>query len=74
MNINKYTEKAQEAAMADLENRKEKLKPNSYDGIKASYAHNMQVVLQEHVRVLRKLGKVAEAQALEQKASAEESR
>jgi len=71
-----YTEaeKAQEAAMADLENRKEKLKPNSFDGIKASYVHNMQVVLQEHVRVLRKLGKVAEAQALEQKASAEESR
>jgi len=68
------TEKAQEAAMADLESRKEKLKPNSYDGIKASYVHNMQVVLQEHVRVLRKLGKVAEAQALEQKASAEESR
>ena len=63
------TEKAQEAAMADLEGRKEKLKPNAFDSIKSAYAHNLQVLLQEHVRILRKLGKVTEAQALEQKAS-----
>jgi TonB family protein len=68
------TEKAQEAAMADLVSRKEKLKPNSFESIQSSYAHNLQVVLQEHVRVLRKLGKVSEAEALEQKASAVESR
>ncbi|HEX4606118.1 MAG TPA: tetratricopeptide repeat protein [Candidatus Angelobacter sp.] len=68
------TEKAQEAALADLEARKEKLKSNSFDSIHASYAHNLQAVLQEHVRVLRKLGKVAEARTLEQKASSVESR
>jgi TonB family protein len=63
------TEKAQAAALADLESRREKLKPGGYNGVKASYTHNMEIILQEHVKLLRKMGKVHEAQALEQKAS-----
>jgi TonB family protein len=63
------TEKAQEAALADLESRRDKLKPGSYDGVKASYAHSMEIILHEHVTLLRKMGKVQEAKALEQKAS-----
>jgi TonB family protein len=61
------TEKAQEAALADLESRREKLRPGAYEGVKASYTHSMEIILQEHVRLLRKMGKVSEAQALEQK-------
>ena len=66
-----YTEaeKAQEAALADLESRREKLRPGAYKGVKASYTHSMEIILQEHVTLLRKMGKVGEAQALEQKAS-----
>lgn len=63
------TEKAQEAAMADLESRREKLRPGAYEGLKPSYAHGMEITLQEHVRLLRKMGKISEAQALEQRAS-----
>jgi TonB family protein len=65
------TEKAQEAALADLESRRDKLKPGSYDGVKASYAHSMEIILQEHVTLLRKMGKVQEAKALEQKATSQ---
>ena len=65
----KEAEKAQEAAEAELE------KHQDADGLKASYAHNMQIILQEHARLLRKMGKAAEAEALEQKAnSVNESR
>ncbi len=64
------TEKAQETATSELESRHDKMKPDAYQGVKASYDHNMLVILQEHVTVLRKLGKVPEAQALEQRASA----
>ena len=63
------TEKAQEASMAGLEKRSENLKSGATNGVKASYAHNMQIILQEHARLLRKMGKVAEAVALEQRAS-----
>jgi len=63
------TEKAQDAAARELESRRGKMKLEAYSGVKASYDHNMQVVLQEHVAVLRKLGKIPEAQALEERAS-----
>ncbi len=64
------TEKAQDAAAQALEGRREQMKPEAYKGVKASYDHNMLVILQEHVAVLRKLGKAPEAQELEQRASA----
>lgn len=65
----KEAEKAQAAAEAELE------KHQDADGLRASYAHNMQIILQEHARLLRKMGKVTEAEALEQKAnSVNESR
>jgi TonB family protein len=64
------TEKAQDAAAQELESRRDKLKPEAYKGVKASYDHNMLVILQEHVAVLRKLGKGPEARELEQRASA----
>ena len=57
------TEKAQEASEAELEKRH-----GAADGVKASYAHNMQIILQEHARLLRKMGKITEAEALERKA------
>jgi TonB family protein len=65
-----YTEaeKAQEAAGTGQEK-------NFAEGLKASYAHNMQIILREHARLLRKTGKITEAEALERKAnSASESR
>jgi TonB family protein len=64
------TEKAQEASVAELKKRSEDLTPGATSGVKTSYAHNMQIILQEHARLLRKMGKVAEAEALEQRASA----
>jgi TonB family protein len=63
------TEKAQEASVAELEKRSEDLKSGATNGVKTSYAHNMQIILQEHARLLRKMGKVAEAAVLEQRAS-----
>jgi tetratricopeptide (TPR) repeat protein len=63
------TEKAQAASDAELQARRENPKPGALDGLRASYAHNMQMILQEHARLLRKMGKTAEAEALEQKAS-----
>jgi hypothetical protein len=55
--------------MAELEKRSENLKSGATNGVKASYAHNMQIILQEHARLLRKMGKAAEAEVLEQRAS-----
>lgn len=60
----KESEKAQEAAEAETEKR-----DGTNNGLKASYAHNMQIILQEHARLLRKMGKVTEAETLEQKAN-----
>jgi TonB family protein len=69
------TEKAQEASVAELKKRSANLESGATDGVKASYSHNMQIILQEHARLLRKMGKVTEAEALEQKAnSVNESR
>ncbi|HVG90107.1 MAG TPA: TonB family protein [Alphaproteobacteria bacterium] len=63
-------EKAQEAAEAEIEKQQ-----GTNNGLKASYAHNMQIILQEHARLLRKMDKVTEADALERKAnSVNESR
>ena len=64
----KETEKAQEAAQSELEGRKDKVTPESYEAIKASYLHNMQIILREHAALLRAMGKNSEAEALEQKA------
>jgi TonB family protein len=64
------TERAQDAAAQALESRRGQMKAESYKGVKTSYDHNMLVILQEHVAVLRKLGKAPEAQDLEQRASA----
>jgi TonB family protein len=64
------TEHAQEAAESELESRRGQLTEEAYRRTKASYAHSMQVILLEHVAVLRKLGNIPEAQALEQKPSA----
>lgn len=63
------TEKAQDASAQELERRRDDMKPQTYLGVKASYDHNMQVILQEHMAVLRKLGKISDAQALEERAS-----
>jgi len=69
------TEKAQEASVAELEKRNANQGSGATDGVKASYSHNMQIILQEHARLLRKMGKVTEAEALERKAnSVNESR
>jgi TonB family protein len=68
-------EKAQEASVAELEKRSENRESGPTDGVRASYSHNMQIILQEHARLLRKMGKVAEAEELERKAnSVNESR
>ncbi|HET8889545.1 MAG TPA: TonB family protein [Candidatus Angelobacter sp.] len=66
-----YTEmeKAQEASVAELKKRNENLKRGAADGVNTSYAHNMQIILQEHARLLRRMGKITEAEALEQKAN-----
>lgn len=63
------TEKAQDEAARELEGRRDKMKADAYKGVKASYDHNMLVILQEHAAVLRKLGKAPAAQELEQRAS-----
>jgi len=69
----KETEKAQEASVAEKRNANQG--SGATDGVKASYSHNMQIILQEHARLLRKMGKVTEAEALERKAnSVNESR
>ena len=62
-------EKAVDAAAQELEKRRDKMKPHGYQGVKASYDHNLQIILQEHVVVLRKLGKASEAQALDARAN-----
>ena len=66
-----YTEmeKAQESALSELESRKDKLTPESYESVKASFARNWRVILHEHAALLRKMGKDPEAQALEQRAN-----
>ncbi len=56
--------------LQEPEIRRDTMKPDAYQGVKASYDHNMLVIMQEHVTVLRKLGKVPEVQALKQRASA----
>lgn len=72
-----YTEaeKAQEASLAELEKRRETVRPVDFDAAKSSFEHNMQIILQAHAGLLRKMGKAAEADAMEQKArSVSESR
>jgi TonB family protein len=66
-----YTEieKLLETAEAKLEARRDTMKPEAYAGVKASYTRNMKVVLQEHITLLRKMGKLDEANVLEQRAS-----
>jgi tetratricopeptide (TPR) repeat protein len=68
------TEKAIQAAEDELEKRRAGMKAEAYEGVKASYEHNLQVILQEHVALLRRMGKVPEAQALEQRAAAPENK
>jgi TonB family protein len=63
------TEKAQEAAQSGLESSKDKITPSSYEAVRASYAHNMQIILHEHAALLRGMGKDAEAEVLEKKAN-----
>jgi TonB family protein len=62
-------EKALESAMTELEGRRGELKPAAFNGVKASYSHNLSILLEDHAKLLRKMGKAAEAQALEQKAA-----
>jgi len=63
-------EKAQEIALNELERQQAKLKPGAFQGVKASYLHNTQLILEDHARLLRKMGKTGEAEVLEQKAAA----
>ena len=63
------TEKAQEAAQSELESSKDKITPSSYEAVRASYAHNMQIILHEHAALLRGMGKDGEAEVLEKKAN-----
>jgi hypothetical protein len=69
------TEKAQEAAITELEARKGKLTAAGLDETQVSYNHNMQIILREHAQLLRRMEKGLEAEALEQKArSVEQSK
>jgi TonB family protein len=63
------TEKAQEAAQSELASSKDKTTPSSYEAVRASYAHNMQIILHEHAALLRGMEKDAEAEVLEKKAN-----
>jgi len=63
-------EKSLDAARAEMQARQSQTKPEAFQAMEASYARNMRVVLEEHAAALRKLGKLAEAEALEQRAGA----
>jgi TonB family protein len=62
-------EKLLDTAEANLEARRDTMKPEAYAGVKASYIRNMKAILQEHITLLRKMGKLDEANVLEQRAS-----
>jgi TonB family protein len=65
-----YTEleKAAEAAEADLDAHRDQVSADRYQRSKESYAFMRKTLLQEHATLLRKMGKIAEAEALEQRA------
>jgi len=63
-------EKAQETALIELEGRQAKLTAHAFEGIKASYLQNTHTILEDHARVLRRMGKTSEAETVEQKAAA----
>jgi TonB family protein len=67
-----YTEleKAVEAAEAELDARSGQMTPYRYGRSKASFAHDRQVILLEHAALLRKMGRLNEANAMEQRANA----
>jgi hypothetical protein len=41
-----------------------------YNGLKASYGQKLRSILEDHARVLRRMGKSSEAETVEQKAEA----
>lgn len=63
-------EKVQENSLAEVESRREGFQPYMYNGLKASYGQKLRSILEDHARVLRRMGKSSEAETVEQKAEA----
>jgi TonB family protein len=62
-------EKAMQAEKESLEARRDTIPPEAFAQARASYAHNLGIILQEHAVLLAKMGKPVEAQELQRRAS-----
>ena len=62
-------EKVQEASLAGLESRREGFQLYMYLGMKASYEQKLRIILEDHARVLRRMAKIRDAEAVERKAA-----
>jgi TonB family protein len=62
-------ERVQEIGLAELESRREGFGPYMYYGIKADYEHRLRIILEDHARALRRMAKIKDAEALEQRAA-----
>ena len=63
-------EKSQENSLDYVESRREGFSPYMYEGLKAEYGHKLRILLEDHAKVLRRMGKTKEANILERRAAA----
>jgi len=63
-------EKSQENSLADVESRWKGSQPYMYNALKTSYGHKLRIILEDHARVLRRMGKTGQVEIVERRAAA----